>query len=361
MAGGPEQLAAREPLPIDGGTIEFVRGDLGDERAEQILAFWRERAGFEGEDARERLPEVVCILLGDDGEIRGANSVVPRAIPLLGGAELWVYRSFLVPEAVDSWLDMAAAAFDALHDEYNPSPVDEAGVRAYPPDPARRPVGLCIPIADPEVMRRYDEAAWEHPFCVYAGWSEGMQIRVGYFHWASVTDDPQVDYRAGPLEGDYRIEPVDRASGEWRQGVRDLWISEGAMDADLAERRLDEVLLVASDADGNPTGVCTAFLRHNEQLRLTLWHYRVFVAESHRSSHIAGVLSQRADAHLEDLFTSGADTRAGGTLAEIENEFLKRYFPAGQWGLPPSTFIGVNERGDHVRVRYFPGAKAPPA
>ena len=47
-------------------------------------------------------------------------------------------------------------------------------------------------------------------------------------------------------------------------------------------------------------------------------------------------------------------------IYEVENEGLKRHFDDAL-SLPTDfTFIGENQRGDHVRVHYFPGALAPP-
>jgi hypothetical protein len=45
-------------------------------------------------------------------------------------------------------------------------------------------------------------------------------------------------------------------------------------------------------------------------------------------------------------------------IYEVENEGLKRHFDDA---LPTDfTFLGENQRGDHVRVHYLPGALAPP-
>jgi hypothetical protein len=39
---------------------------------------------------------------------------------------------------------------------------------------------------------------------------------------------------------------------------------------------------------------------------------------------------------------------------------LKRHFDDALWLPTDFTFIGENQRGDYVRVHYFPGALAPP-
>ena len=41
-------------------------------------------------------------------------------------------------------------------------------------------------------------------------------------------------------------------------------------------------------------------------------------------------------------------------------KLVKRHFDDALWLPTDFTSIGENQRGDHVRVHYFPGALAPP-
>ena len=109
------------------GTIETVRGRLSDERADQILRFWSDHGALEGEAARSRLPEVVCLALDGDGEIVGVNSPSRRTSRLIGGRRFWVYRSFLLPEASGAEPEMINAAFAALEGEHEPAGEDRSG------------------------------------------------------------------------------------------------------------------------------------------------------------------------------------------------------------------------------------------
>lgn len=158
----------------------------------------------------------------------------------------------------------------------------------------------------------------------------------------------------------YRIEVFGEASGVSVNDVLDLWAREGVVEIEEARRRVYEVLLASvHDGDGL-VGVCTAYLQRSDQLLMDMWHYRLFVADAHRLSNVGVHLALRARDLLEERYVSGADGRANGMIYEIENEGLKRRFPEAV-GLPTQfTFIGENSRGDHVRVRYFPGAVAPP-
>lgn len=154
-------------------TIETVRGNLSDETATDVLAFWEKRGALSGDAATERLRQVVCVLRGDDGGIAGVNSVYAEKVPLIGDRVFWIYRSLLDPAASEGWLDMVRAAFEALGEKFDP----EAG----------GPIGLCVLIADREEMKRRPEAEWSDPRLLYAGYtSDGRQVRIGYFPGARI-------------------------------------------------------------------------------------------------------------------------------------------------------------------------------
>ena len=119
------------------------------------------------------------------------------------------------------------------------------------------------------------------------------------------------------------------------------------------------MLLVAIDEVDGVVGVSSAYPQRNPQLRMDLWYYRAFVASGHRNISLAVLLALRGRDHLQERFLSGRDTRGAGIIYEVENEGLKRDADQALWLPTLVTFIGENERGDHVRVRYFPGALAP--
>jgi hypothetical protein len=143
------------------------------------------------------------------------------------------------------------------------------------------------------------------------------------------------------------------------RNVIELWTGEAGLDLEEAERRVAEVLLVATDAGGNLAAICTTYLQRNEQLRADMWYLRVFVAASHRRSGLALELALVARDHLSARFTSGEDRSAPGIIFEIESPILKRHFPDAVWPRTQFTFIGETSHGHHVRVYYFPGALAP--
>ncbi len=162
-----------------------------------------------------------------------------------------------------------------------------------------------------------------------------------------------------PLGPGYRIELFAESRTVTDEHVLALWARETQITEEMARTRLAEVLMVATDPQAGLVGVATAYLQRNRQLRLDLWHQRVFVATDHRMSGISLQLGNRAVEHLERRFVSGEDTRGAGIAFEVENAGYRRRFPEAVGTMMPAVFIGVNRRDQPVYVRYFPGALAP--
>ena len=150
-------------------TTEIVRGHV-DEWSERLLAFWTGNGVLSEAQGRERLPQVVAVLLDADGEIAGVSSVYEADVPLIGNRRFWIYRNFLLPRAADGWPQLVGATFDALQAGFDP-----AG-----------PIGLCLALTPDEAARR-PEAVWDDPPMLYAGYlADGRQVRIGYFQGATV-------------------------------------------------------------------------------------------------------------------------------------------------------------------------------
>lgn len=166
---------------------------------------------------------------------------------------------------------------------------------------------------------------------------------------------PESDW---PLADGYRIVPMDAQSAVGPDEVLALWKREQVVPAEEAVRRVHQTLLLGLDEDGEVAGVVTAYLERNAQLGMDLWYFRALVGREHRLSGLAVNFLFAVRHHLEERFAAG-DTRGLGILGEVENEDLKRHFDIALWWPSDFTFIGENERGDHVRVHFFPGVHAP--
>jgi hypothetical protein len=170
-----------------------------------------------------------------------------------------------------------------------------------------------------------------------------------------------------PLEGGYRIDVFSEQTAVSSEQVIELWTTEGRLAAPEAQRRVGEILLVALGPHGELAGISTAYLRRSEQLRTELWHVRMLVAAAHRRSAIALYFARLGLQHLVQRYASGEDGRGIGVIYEVENEALKRpgpgalarYNARARWPGVDFTFISENANGAHVRVHYFPGARAP--
>ncbi len=158
----------------------------------------------------------------------------------------------------------------------------------------------------------------------------------------------------------YRIHVLDETDAVGVEDVLEFWRREDAMPEDEANRRVHEVLLVATAASGEVAGVSTIYLKRNAQLRMDLWYYRTFIAAEHRRATLARRMMLLATEIVEGRFVSGEDTRACAGGAEVQNEWLKRERNLAVGENSKAVFIGENDRGDHVYVRYYPGAMAPP-
>lgn len=328
------------------GTIEVVRGRLGEERAAALVRFWTRAGALDEAAARARLNEVVCLLLDRNGEIAGVNSVYPANLGLVGGRRFWIYRNYLTPSAQNARQAMAAKASIALEAEFDPA--------------IEGPIGVCFLIEDRSDLERNPGASWLYPASSYAGYlDDGRQVRIRYFPGARVGPAREALDFPLTLDHGYRTTPFTEQDAVDADAVIDLWAREEAMADEEARRRIDEVVAISTRGDGELVAVATAYLQHNAQLRMHLWHSREFVAAEHRSSRVGWSLALVARDHLQQRFVGGHDTRAAGILFEVENALLKQHMDYGYWGATDFTFIGENERGDHVRVHYFPGALAP--
>jgi hypothetical protein len=331
-------------------TIEPVRGALSDERTQQVVDFLAREGALEPDAARQRAPEVVCLAQAG-GEIVGVSCVHPEQVALIGARPFWIYRSHhSSDDSSERWDSMFNAAFDVLAQQFE--------------ETAAGPVGVCVIVADRAEMERRPEAIWPDTELMFAGYLEnGSQVRIRYFWGAAIgpglPNSPSLDETRGhvyPLEDRYRIALTETGEVSADDVLR-LWARERAVPEAEAERRVHEVQVVATERDEGVIGVSSIYLRRNPQLRMDLWHYRTYVSRAHRNSNLAAQLIFSNRDLMEERFVSGEDTRAAGMLFELEHDGLKRYFNKALWLPADFTFIGENQKGDHVRIHYFPGAR----
>ena len=294
----------------------------------------------------------------------GGQSVEDRALPLIGGRRFWVYRGEDPPPGSREGDELFNATFDELDARYQD---DRSG-----------PIGICVPVSDRELMGRRPEAVWQETELLYAGTqreaanlaeasSGSSQLRIRYFYDATVgqglpnsptiAQSEALDYSLPP---GYRIVPLAETDAAGPDDVLELWKREGALpDPEEARRRVHEVSMVALDTRDRVAAVSTVYLQRNAQLDMDLWNLRGFVATEHRMGNLATRILWATRDQLREGYDSGRDTRGAGVLLDVENQLLMTYFNRAFWVLSDFWFIGETQRGAHVRVHYFPGARVP--
>jgi hypothetical protein len=333
-------------------TIEVVRGELDDQRSKQIIGFWAEHGALEEDAARARLPGVVSVALDESGDVVGVNSVYAETPPPLG-RRVWVYRSFVAEDSDELRQRMFNTAFEALESEFEPG---QGG-----------PMGVCMLVSEAAEIERRPEAIWPEEGLIFAGYlDDGSQVRVRWF-WEATTEPglpnsltlDQSMATDWSIDERYRVEPYT-GDAEVADAILAMWSREGAVRPEHeARRRVHEALNVVLERDEGVVAVSTAYIRRNSQLQVDLWYFRTFVSSAHRNTHIATQLTMHNRDLLEQRFLSGEDTRAAGVCFELQNKGMRKYINTAIWQPADFIFIGDNERGDPVRVHYFPGARAP--
>lgn len=90
-------------------------------------------------------------------------------------------------------------------------------------------------------------------------------------------------------------------------------------------------------------------------LNNVVYYYRHFVAEAVRRKHIGTDLVIASRQHLNQQFVSGVDVSANGFFTVTKSSILTK---ARRQGVSHAgTFMGVNEKGEHLRIAWFDGAK----
>lgn len=333
-----------------GEEIEVVRGALDEERSRQILEFWTEHGALGEDAARERLPGVVCVAREGSGGICGVNSVY-EAVPRPPARRMWVYRSYLSDHSEGLWTEMFAAAFDALEEEFEPG--------------RDGPLGVCVLLDGAEAAQR-PEAIWPEEDLIYAGHlDDGRQVRIRWF-WEAPAEpgSPHSLKLDQALAMDWSIDErysVRAYAGdpELTEAILRLWEREGVVPQAEAQRRVHETLNVVVERDEGVIALSTAYIERSAQLDLDLWYFRTFVGTAHRNTHVATQLTIHNRDLLQQRFVDGEDTRASGVCFELQNPGMRKYLNTAIWQPVDFIFVGDNERGDPVRVHYFPGATVP--
>jgi hypothetical protein len=145
---------------------------------------------------------------------------------------------------------------------------------------------------------------------------------------------------------------------ELAKEIINFWIKEKALPSvEAAQKRVEQVILIARDNSGNITAVSSVYEKFNIQLENFFYYYRTFVSQSMRKSRLGITMLLEMRDYLETAYINRKKTRAIGIILEIENNALQAYKNEAVWPETKFVFIGKNDKGAHVRLYYFKDAK----
>jgi hypothetical protein len=166
-----------------------------------------------------------------------------------------------------------------------------------------------------------------------------------------------------PPEG-YKVETLwsdvggtVRPTRDIREEVIQFWLAERALRTrPQAEQRANQVILVAW-RDQRVVAVATCYRQRVEMLNHDFYSFRCFVGRAHRQHNLGAVLIVQARDFLNERFRRGEDPDVIGMHVVVENEKLMKMRNQAVWPISKFVYIGRNERGQHLRVYYFDGAR----
>ncbi|WP_370089164.1 hypothetical protein [Ekhidna sp.] len=141
-----------------------------------------------------------------------------------------------------------------------------------------------------------------------------------------------------------------------KQEIVDFWVAERALNQEQAEKRVEEIVLIARGEQGEIIGVSTMIKRLYEPIGKTFWVFRAFVGEKYRQQGVVLQLISEAKEHLNNHFQEGKDPDVIGILLKVQSPILMKHFPQATWPRTQFHFVGI-EDGCHMRISYFDGAK----
>lgn len=327
-----------------GYRLEEVYATVDEPLREELVAFWTGEGVLGEAEARERAREVVLVLRDDQGRIQAVSSVFIKMLAFLGGRSVWMFRNYIAEpvRTFELFSEMFCRTRDLLEK------LMEEGT-------GNMPEGILVVVPDAAVERQHPEAVWPQTGLIYMGRTDqGRQLRIAWMkQWGQERDalpDAQV-----PLE--WVQDALDDRS---REDILAFWHEQNAMAADVARRRVDEVVQLARGEDGRIAGVCTLQLNDHPELGLSLWDVRAFVSQQSRRSMLGFALLHRTYERMEKAFVNGDDRRGSGFFMEVQNKGLKRHVTEPLWAYGRFAYVGDSPAGHHRRVQYFPGARVEP-
>lgn len=149
-----------------------------------------------------------------------------------------------------------------------------------------------------------------------------------------------------------QVDPV--LAGE----IATFWLEQQALvERRQAVERAQQVVFIARNEAGKVVGIMTAYKGFNQSLEHYFYYTRAFIHEDYRRLSLMKRFSFAVVAFFEMRYFMGLDPEVIGMYSEVENLALQKNIRDAIVDLGDYVYIGKNARGDHLRVRYFKGAK----
>ena len=165
------------------------------------------------------------------------------------------------------------------------------------------------------------------------------------------------DVKSGLVIKNVRSENPDL---QWRLSLEHLWRQEvPGLTAEEIAKRLDQVVYIVDDGQGNVVGVSTAYKTFIKQLNNYLYAFRCFIAPAHRVPGLTSALLVKTRDYLEAIHKNDGpeNERCVGIITLVENDRIMEHRREAVWPASKMVYIGNSPKGKHIRVYYFKGAR----
>jgi hypothetical protein len=142
--------------------------------------------------------------------------------------------------------------------------------------------------------------------------------------------------------------------------VIDIWKQTGGLDAAQAMERLNQLVYVIKNNEGNVIGMSTAFKAYIKQLRNNLYAFRCMLIPDCRIPGLTSKLVVMTRDFLESIHEQDGPEPPIGVITLVENDRIKQSRREAIWPASKMVYIGNSKEGHHIRVYYFKGARIKP-
>ena len=136
-----------------------------------------------------------------------------------------------------------------------------------------------------------------------------------------------------------------------------FWVNNAVLKKEVAEKRVDEVVILCRNKEQRLIGVATVFKSPIEQLRNDAYVFRCFISEKHRAPALDTQLVIKSFDILQQYVDANPDDKAVGLLIVVQNKLIKQNWNKAIWPDVGMVYIGNLPNGDHMRICYFNGVK----